>query len=436
MIVIGLDIGTTTVSAVALREGAVLSTRTLPNDAFLSSRLSWERLQDPVRILTLARLAMEDLLAQFPQAECIGVTGQMHGIVYLDVAGKPVSPLYTWQDGRGDLMPEGSGESYAQRLSLATGYSMSTGYGLTTHFYLSSNNLVPKDAVTFCTIGDYVAMTLAGRTSPLLDASNAASLGLFSLEAKRFDTAAMAKIGLDSAMLPHLADSPWLGSGPLGRSVSVAIGDNQASYLGAYPETTDHILVNVGTGSQFSARIDHLSPCHGLEHRPFPLGGYLLVGSSLCGGRAYALLEQFFRQTVEMATGLSSAPCYGAMAKLLDMESDADDIPTVRTTFQGTREAPTLRGSIQGLSTDNLTPRHLALGFLHGMADELHEMYAHYQEVAGPNFAATFVGSGNGLRHNPHLQRIMAQRFGLPLTLSQNEEEAAYGVGLFILANR
>lgn len=436
MIAIGLDIGTTTVSAVALEEGVVLATRTLPNDAFLLDRLPWERLQDPIRILTLARLAIESLLAQFPQAECIGVTGQMHGIMYLDTAGKPVSPLYTWQDGRGDLLPEEGGESYAQLLSRATGYSMSTGFGLTTHYWLSCNGLVPKDAVTFCTIGDYVAMILAGRTSPLLDASNAASLGLFSLKEKCFDAAALAGIGLDCTILPRLADTPWLGKDSFGRAVSIAIGDNQASYLGAYPGTTDHILVNVGTGSQFSARIDQLSPCPGLEHRPFPLGGYLLVGSSLCGGHAYALLEQFFRQTVEMATGVPSAPCYGAMAKLLDMEVETNDLPVVRTTFQGTRETPSLRGSIQGLSPGNLTPRHFALGFLHGMADELYEMYAHYRAIAGLSAATLLVGSGNGLRHNLHLQRIMAQRFELPLTLSQSEEEAACGAGLFALANR
>lgn len=433
MIAIGLDIGTTTVSAVAIREdGRVLAARTLKNDAALPRAAVWERIQDPKRILALAHGAVTELLELYPDAASLGVTGQMHGIVYLDAGGNPVSPLYTWQDGRGNLTGAG-GCTYVQHLSQLTGYPMATGFGLATHYYQVRNGLVPKEAVTFCTIADYAAMALADNLTPLLDASNAASLGLFSLEEGCFDCAALKKAGLDASMLPALTDKPWLGTGPLGLPVSVAIGDNQASYLGAAPGSTSHILVNVGTGSQFSARISRLTSCPGLEHRPFPLGGYLLVGASLCGGRSYALLEQFFRQTAEMVTGTRIVSCYDAMEKLLDAGAETDDLPTVHTVFQGTRENPSLRGSIQGLSVDNLMPRNLTLGFLHGMTDELYGMYARYRDAAGQTGVSTLIGSGNGLRRNPHLRRIIAQRFGLPLELSQNEEEAACGAALFAL---
>lgn len=433
MIAIGLDIGTTTVSAVAIREdGRVLAARTLKNDAAMPGAAVWERIQDPKRILALAHGAVTELLELYPDAASLGVTGQMHGIVYLDAGGNPVSPLYTWQDGRGDLT-EAGGRTYVQHLSQLTGYPMSTGFGLATHYYQVRNGLVPKEAVTFCTIADYAAMVLAGNLTPLLDASNAASLGLFSLEERRFDCTALKKAGLDAAMLPALTDEPRLGTGPLGLPVSVAIGDNQASYLGAAPGSTSHILVNVGTGSQFSARISRLTSCPGLEHRPFPLGGYLLVGSSLCGGCSYALLEQFFRQTAEMVTGTHIVSCYDAMEKLLDAGAETDDLPIVHTVFQGTRENPSLRGSIQGLSVDNLMPRSLTLGFLHGMTDELYGMYARYRDAAGQTGASTLIGSGNGLRRNPHLRRIIARRFGLPLGLSKNEEEAACGAALFAL---
>ena len=55
------------------------------------------------------------------------------------------------------------------------------------------------------------------------------------------------------------------------------------------------ILVNFGTGSQISAIIkeyDEISDC---EVRPYFDNKYLLVGSALCGGKAYAVLEKFFR---------------------------------------------------------------------------------------------------------------------------------------------
>ena len=77
--------------------------------------------------------------------------------------------------------------------------------------------------------------------------------------------------------------------------MSAAIGDNQASFLGAAAGEQDVMLVNMGTGGQFSVFSREYLECPGLETRPFP-GGFLLVGSSLCGGRAYAILKTFFEK--------------------------------------------------------------------------------------------------------------------------------------------
>ena len=68
-----------------------------------------------------------------------------------------------------------------------------------------------------------------------------------------------------------------------------------------------------------------------------PGSGYLLAGASLCGGRAYALLEQFFRSTASMlGTGTNS--CYDVMARLLDENPRPDDVPAdTRCTFDAAR---------------------------------------------------------------------------------------------------
>ena len=39
---------------------------------------------------------LDDFLDEYPEVEKIGLTGQMHGIVYIDKEGTCVSPLYTW----------------------------------------------------------------------------------------------------------------------------------------------------------------------------------------------------------------------------------------------------------------------------------------------------------------------------------------------------
>ncbi len=424
MKILGLDIGTTTVSAVVTENGRVLAAETQASRAFLPGRPAWEKAQDAAALEALALATADRLLARFPGVERIGLTGQQHGIVYLDAAGNLLSSLYTWQDGRGEL-PCSTGQSYCACLSELTGYPLATGYGLVTHFYNLKNGLVPANAVTFCTIHDYLAMRLAGRSTPAVDPSDAASFGVFDVKNRRFDTEALARAGIDAALLPPVAAEPLLGTGPRGIPVYTAIGDNQASFLGATGGEPGCMLVNVGTGSQFSVHTAEYLPCAGLETRPFPTGGYLLAGSSLCGGRAYALLEQFFRQTAQML-GHPAGSCYEAMARLLDSSPVPDDPAVIMPLFQGTRENPQLRGSITNLSIDNFTPLSLLYGMMRGMAAELHEMYLRSGTAGG-----ALYGSGNGLRKNPQLRRCFEEAFGKPLLLSQNEEEAACGAALF-----
>lgn len=427
---LGLDIGTTTVSAVVLEDGALLKSVTKKNGYFIQTENPREKSQDVALIEKTAMAAVDELLSEFSDVSAIGVTGQMHGILYLDKNGDPVSPLYTWQDGRGDEILA-DGESYAAYLSKKTGYALATGYGCVTHFYNLRNGLVPETAVVFSTIHDYIAMRLAGLTRPVTDATDAASFGLFDVKAGTFDEKALAKVGIDRAMLPAVAKEPCIGMHGNAR-VFVAIGDNQASFLGTTGGKREGMLVNVGTGSQFSAYSDTYIASEALETRPFPGGGYLLVGASLCGGRAYALLENFFRETARML-GVDCDRAYDAMDALAAQEDPITDPITVTPLFSGTRKNPALRGKIEGLSTENFTPRHLITGVMQGMARELYEMYDAYLASGGK--PSTLYGSGNGLRVNPYLQKCFKELFKLPIVLSSAREEAATGCALYALHN-
>ncbi|SDO77562.1 FGGY family of carbohydrate kinases, N-terminal domain [Paenibacillus sp. yr247] len=215
----------------------------------------------------------------------------MHGVLYVNGEGHAVSPLLTWQDGRGDLLTA-SGKTYASTLSEITGYPLNTGFGLVTHFYMTKQGEIPKGAMKLCTIGDYLAMKLCGKTAPLMDSSNAASIGLYSLEKGQFDKQKLSEAGMDASILPELAiERKSTGQTADGKTVICAIGDNQASFLGAVPSFTGTLLVNIGTGSQISVYSPEYIECPMLETRPFVDGGYLLVGASLSGGKSYELLE-------------------------------------------------------------------------------------------------------------------------------------------------
>ena len=425
MKILGLDIGTTTISAGVWQDGNVVESITEKNSSFIQSKHPFEKIQSVDYIRDVSLNIVENLFLKYPDIERIGVTGQMHGIVYLNSNGEPESPLYTWQDGRGDLVYK-DGKTYAEFLEDVTGYSVATGYGITTHFYNIKNDMVPKAAVIFCTIQDYISMCLAEKTQPMTDATDAASLGVFDVKNSCFDIEALERAGIDKTIIPHIAESPVIGRYKNMADVYVAIGDNQASFLGALSGNKNGMLVNIGTGSQFSVYSESYIECSKLETRPFPNGGYLLVGASLCGGRAYALLENFFRQVGNML-GVNAEQVYGAMDKLAT--ENVKDIPKIIPLFQGTRKDPFLRGSIEGLSTENFTPQHFIVGMMNGMTRELYDMYDNYLESGGKK--STLYGSGNGLRKNKYLQTCIEKMFEQSIEICNCPEEAATGAAIF-----
>ena len=425
MLTLGLDIGTTTISAVVAENGVVLESITKPHDSFLKGRPAWERAQD-VSVLRAAALEAVAALTEKYSVACIGITGQQHGILYLDENGNLLSPLYTWQDGRGNQPLNGS--TYAAKAARLTGYAVATGYGLVTHWYNLQNGLVPENAAVLTTIHDYIAMVLCGLSRPVTEPSDAQSLGFFDLQADAFDTAALAQLGIDPAILPRVVRKTFVGKTEAGIPVAVPIGDNPASFLGA-TGGEDAVLVNVGTGSQISVHSRRLVPVEGLELRPYPLGGYLQVGAALCGGKAWALTERFFSDTLYALTG-QRMELYGALDALLEATPDDGTHPTVETTFDGTRTDPEKRGAVTGLTSENFTPGQLALGVLHGMTDELYDMYYAYLQAGLPQ-KQLLLGSGNGLRKNRHLCRITENTFGMNLKLTQQPEEAALGAAMY-----
>ena len=474
----GFDIGTTTVCGILidLESGRTVKTQTRKNDSWIKGE-PYERLQDPARIWQLVQAIYQDFLAE-GEIAAIGLTGQMHGMVYVDTDGNAVSPLYTWEDERGnrpvtdadkakgtdsgrntvDQAPEAAmsrdiaaaeaktekfnSQTYAQQLSALTGYPMATGFGLTTHYYNLKNNLIPEQAATFCTIHDYIAMKLTGRKKPLMTASDVASFGCFDVESMHFDAAALKRAGIDASVLPECTeDFALVGTTVDEIPVAAAVGDNQASVIGALRSMEKSLLINIGTSSQVSMclslpeakmrkELQRKLQLAGIELRPVCGDLFLMVGAGLCGGRAYALLEQFFARTVELMTG--KAPenqLYEQMNALLKNRGLEDGDLKINTRFCGTRMNPERRGGISGLGEENFTPEEFTFGVLHGMAEELDTFYQEMRKD-GAGAPEYLIGSGNAIRSNPYLQKIFEKLFGMELQIPCHREEAAYGAAM------
>lgn len=428
MITAGIDIGTTSISAVLwdAETKRQLDAKTISNDTRIKTQ-SCEHEQDAQKIIAVCQDVIRQWKAAYPQIGRIGITGQMHGIVYVGQEGNLLSNLITWQDERGNQTYK-DGVSYARYLQDKTGYPMSTGFGLTTHFCQTGQNRIPEGAVRICTIMDYLAMTLCGQKEPVIHPSNAAGLGLFDIPGCRFDEEAVRRVGMDPSFLPRvITGEQVMGTMADGTEVLVPIGDNQAGTYAVLTNPAD-VLVNLGTSSQISIICDSYTQKPGLECRPYVKGKYLLLYAGLCGGVSFAMLNEFFQEVCRtFSAETTKEEVYARMMEEAEKAYSNSDALEVSTLFRGKRSDPSLRGSVTNINMNNFTPGNLILGFYRGVIGELLEAY---RQMEVPENGGDLLLGGNALRRNPFLRRLCEETFGRKARLLELKEEAALGVAL------
>jgi sedoheptulokinase len=452
---IGIDLGTTTLSVLALDldSGNIPVQRTVFHDAGTSVPRTQRRAELSLeRALPLLADILDDLLVQGAIAArdvcCIGVTGQQHGLALLDATGRPVAPAITWQDQRGEELYRGHSETYVQRLiALAGGRAAfepmgclpATGYLGTTLFWLSQNQALPPEAACACFIPDAVVAYLTGHLPPT-DPTDGGSSGLMNIQARDWDWDVILRLGLPRGLFPPIAESGsvvgmlradlarrWRV--PTDTPVGVALGDNQASFVGSVRQPADGVLVNIGTGGQVSAWTPTLARLPDCDTRCFPGGGYLLVGAALFGGTTYAVLRDFYRAVGMAFFGASGQEeLYDRMTELASaVPPDAEGV-RCQPLFAGTRADPLVRAAFSGLSASTLTPAHLTRALLEGMAEGFYALYDEMRPITGER--AHLIGSGNAILRNPLLRQLLSERFGRPMQVAPSIETAAVGAAL------
>ena len=233
-------------------------------------------------------------------------------------------------------------------------------------------------------------------------------------------------LGIDESFLPRVStDGEMLGE-YLNISVSPALGDNQASFLGSVGCDEDSLLINIGTGAQVCAIGSYREPCEDIEIRPFICGKYLICGSSLCGGSGYGMLESFFRSYAH-ALGLEYTSQYKTINDIaVEAYNNGEIGLKVDASFCGKRSDPASRGAIYNIDLHSFTPSALVIGVLRGICEELYGMYRLFSEEK-----KCAIASGGAVRKNPVLQKLLSDRFGMAVAVSNIVEEAAIGAALF-----
>ena len=420
MALVGLDVGTTGVKAVAISpEGEVLA-RAEESYPLSTPRPGWAE-QDPEDWWR----ASEAVLAALGVGEVrgIGLTGQMHGLVALDTDLRLLRPAMLWNDQRtGEECAEIEERVGLERLIELTGNRALPGFTAPKLLWLRKHEPAVFGRIAHVLLPkDYVRLRLIGERAT--DAADASGTLLFDVARRRWSDEVLETLELPREWLPPVLESPAV-SGATGSGVPVAAGagDQAAGALGVGADRPGPLSVVLGTSGVVFAALpsfasDSLARVHAFCHA-VP-GGWHAMGVMLSAAGSLRWFREAFAPGEEYAALTAGAGTWepGAEGILFLPYLAGERTP---------HADPHARGAFVGL-----THRHdrgaLVRAVLEGVAYGLRDSL----ELLAALGVRPEVGrvSGGGARSELWL-RIAASILGIPLERTAVEEGAAYGAAL------
>lgn len=416
---VGLDVGTTGVKAVAISpEGEVLARAereyplSIPRPGFAE--------QDPEDWWAASEAALAGLGVR-PRG--IGLSGQMHGLVCLDGGERVLRPAILWNDQRtGAECAEIEEQVGLERLIELTGNRALTGFTAPKLLWLRRHEpevyarirhlLLPKD---------YVRLKLTGERA--IDVADASGTLLFDVARRCWSEEVVAALELDRAWLPRALESPVVsGHTADGIPVAAGAGDQAAAALGVGVDRPGPVAVTIGTsGVVFAALPAYAADpqarvhafCHAVPGAWEAMGVMLSAAGSL----------RWFRDA------LAPGAAYGELtAEAEAVEPGAEGI-TFLPYLQGERTPhadPKARGAFLGLALGHgrgALVRAVLEGVAYGLRDSL-------ELLAALGVRAEVGRASGGAARSRLWLSVVASVLGIPLELTAVEEGSAFGAAL------
>lgn len=403
---VGLDVGTTGVKAVALSPHGEVIARAERGYPLSTPQPLWAE-QDPEDWWRASQAALADLGVE---QTALGLSGQMHGLVALGDHDRVLRPAILWNDQRtGAECAEIEERVGLARLIELTGNRALTGFTAPKLLWIRRHEpetyarirriLLPKD---------YVRLRLGGEHA--IDAADASGTLLFDVARRRWSDEVLAALELPREWLPPVAESTQVGGA----------GDQAAGAVGVGVIEPDALSVVLGTSGvvfvplpQFAADSEARlhTFCHAVPDRWHAMGVMLSAAGSLrwlrdAIGNGYDELLAEAEQWSPGSSGLLFQPYLAG-----ERTPHAD--PNARAAFVG------------------LSVRHnrgaLVRAVLEGVAYGLRDSFELLRELGVQSESARV--SGGGARSALWL-RIVASVLGVPLERTVVEEGAAFGAAL------
>jgi xylulokinase len=288
---LGIDVGTSGAKALVLDETGRVLGQASAEYGVATPRPLWSE-QSPADWLEGVRSCLAQLGEKNPDA--IGLTGQMHGAVFLDQDDRVLRPAILWNDQRTAAECEEM-ERLAgpDRIREITRNPPLTGFQAPKILWLKNHEpetlarvrsvLLPKD---------YVRLALSGTKAT--DVSDASGVGLFDVPARTWSSELAATVGIEPDWLPPAHESFDLvaetnGEWGLAAGIPIAAGggDQAAGAVGAGAVEPGLVSLSLGTsGVAFtslpSPEYDREGKAHTFCHAN---GAWHAMGVMLsCGG--------------------------------------------------------------------------------------------------------------------------------------------------------
>ena len=240
---VGLDIGTTGVKALALSPDGVVTGRAEEEYPLSTPRPGWAE-QDPDDWVRAAEAALGRLGGGDAS---LGLSGQMHGLVVLDSEQRVLRPAILWNDQRTAAECAEIEERIGLgRLIELTGNRALPGFTAPKLLWLRRHEpevyariehvLLPKD---------YVRLRLTGERAT--DAADASGTLLFDVPRRRWSEEVLDALEIPAAWLPAAYESPDVPAAP-------GAGDQAAAALGVGVDRPGPLSIVLGTsGVVFAA---------------------------------------------------------------------------------------------------------------------------------------------------------------------------------------
>ncbi len=375
----------------------------------------------------------------------VAVTTFWHSLVGVDVAGRAVTDVWLWRDGRSHAQAAALRERLDEReVHARTGCVLHATYApARLRWFAQERPEVCARVWRWMTFAEYLCGRLFGFESARMSVSMASGTGLFDQHRCDWDDEVLAASGIDRGLLPPIAEdgfaargllAPWRTRWPALAEVPwlPAVGDGAASSVGAGCTTRERAALMVGTSVALRVlfRDDH-DTAAGAERLQIPWGvwGYrldrrrvLLGGALNDGGGLFAWLRATLQlpdaEALERALAAAPADGHGL---------------TVLPHWGGERSpgwASDARGAIIGLG-HHTTPVDLARAALEAVALRCAEVDARLREaLPGP---LQVVATGGAFTRSKAWLQIFADVLGTPLMTSAETEASCRGAALVAL---